>query len=516
MIKEFEAEIKPSKVNDKSFHRTLACKKFSISEEDLNAVVVARRSVDARRKEPVYMLRFAVYINEAPAEAAKPEYPDVSKSKEIAVIGFGPAGIFASLELIQAGYKPVIFERGKPVEERKKDIDRLENESVLNTESNYCFGEGGAGAFSDGKLYTRSKKGDIRNFLNALVFHGAPEDILIDSQPHIGSDKLPDVVKSIRKTIEKAGGEIHFNSRLTDVIIENGILKGIVVNGSNEYFFKSLILAAGHSARDVFALMKSRGVSIRSKLFAAGVRVEHPQNLIDRIQYHSPQRNEYLPPANYFLKTQADGRGVYSFCMCPGGRVIPASTGTDEVVLNGMSCFARNLPWANAGAVVSLSGEDILPYADEGEFAALSFQKDMERKTYELTQSLKAPAQRMEDFIAHKTSSSLPETSYLPGVESVNLWDVLPGRIASSLRKGLIDFGRKKKGYMTNEAVLLACETRTSSPVRIPRDPESLMHVEIKGLFPCGEGAGYAGGITSSAIDGQRCARAAVEYLFSC
>jgi len=474
---------------------------------------IVRRSVDART-DILYRYRIAVSREGEPLEEyAIPEYQDVNDAEPVVVVGSGPAGMFASLRLLMNGFKPIVLERGKDVHKRKFDMARLSTEGLVNPDSNYCFGEGGAGTFSDGKLFTRSsKRGDIREVLYQLVRFGADPKILIDAHPHIGSDKLPVVVENIRKCIVEHGGEYHFDSRVTDIQkLPDGSFRVMAesTETASETVFssKKLILATGHSARDIYKLFERNGWAIEAKGFALGVRCEHPQWLINKIQYHGKYQ-PFMPTAEYAFVTQVEGRGVFSFCMCPGGILVPSATAPGELVLNGMSNSARNSKWANAGIVVSVEPEDLPEYCLKyGALATLEYQKDVERRMFEYTSSLKAPAQRMVDFCRGLESKDLPATSYHPGAESAPLHYMLPENVASRLRLAFPWVGNKlMHGYYTNDALLLGVESRTSSPVRIPRDPDSLEHVGVAGLYPCGEGAGYAGGIVSSALDGINCA----------
>lgn len=516
MIKKLEIVVEPEKISDKEYIKTAAAQKLKLNPHEITAVVQERRSLDARSRKPVYRIMASVFINEAPGQLY-PEitYRHVEDKKKVIIVGFGPAGMFAALRLIELGIKPVVLERGKDVQSRRRDLRAIQQFSIVDPDSNYCFGEGGAGTYSDGKLYTRStKRGDIKKILSVLVQHGADESILIEAHPHIGSNKLPKIVKAIRETVENFGGEVHFNAKVTDFIIRENSIAGVVVNDVQEYTSDAVILATGHSARDIFYLLDKHKLALEAKPFAMGVRIEHPQRVIDEIQYHSKERNPLLPAASYNLTCQIENRGVFSFCMCPGGIIIPASTSQDELVLNGMSVSRRDSRFANSGFVVTVNEEDWAKYSGHGPFAGLEYQKEVEKTAFRAGgNSQRAPAQRVTDFVKGKVSASLPETSYIPGITSAPLNEILPGHISGRLRGALIEFGKKMKGYYTEEAQILAAETRTSSPVRVPRDQESLMHVSIPGLFPSGEGAGYAGGIVSAAIDGDNCASAAAKYI---
>ena len=519
MIKQIELVLLPEEAADKSIQKQQASELLAIPETDITFIKALKRSIDARSKTIKIRLQAEVYIQEIPAaEKNAADFfqfrQDVSRQPAVIIVGAGPAGLFAALRLIELNLKPVIIERGKDVQHRRRDLAAINKAHRVNPDSNYCFGEGGAGTYSDGKLYTRStKRGDVNRILQILVAHGADADILVDAHPHIGTNKLPGVVQAIRQTILEAGGDIHFNSRLKDFIIKQNRMAGIILEKTDgakevtELIAQSVILATGHSAKDVYELMHRRNITLYPKPFALGVRIEHPQRIVDSIQYHCAVRSAYLPPASYSLTHRVNDRGVYSFCMCPGGIIAPAATDTNEIVVNGWSPSKRNNPFANSGMVVSVNEKDFQPFANDGALAALRFQQSVEQLAFQHGgRNLKAPAQRLVDFVDKKFSGSLPPTSYIPGVTSVLLDEIFPVEIVTSLREALKFFGKKMNGYYTNEAVLVATESRTSSPVRIPRDDKTLQHPQVHGLYPCGEGAGYAGGIISAAIDGERCA----------
>lgn len=495
-----------------------SAEKLGIPVRDITGVKVLRKSIDARKKLIVLNYKVAVYIKEALPETSAYhfDYKDVSNAKPVHIIGFGPAGMYAALRCIELGFKPIVLERGKNVQDRRRDLKAINQDHFVNEDSNYCFGEGGAGTYSDGKLYTRSlKRGDVRRIFENLVFHGASDQILVDAHPHIGTNKLPKVVQNIRETILKHGGEIHFESRVVDFIIKNNTIQAIQLQNGEELTVNRVILATGHSARDIFYLLQKKNISLEAKSFAMGVRVEHPQHIIDSIQYHCiGKRDELLPAAAYSLVEQVNERGVYSFCMCPGGFIVPTATANGEVVVNGMSPSKRNNFFANSGIVVEINAEkDLFKYEHFGPLKGLEYQKDLERLAFTSGgRKQSAPAQRLTDFVEGTLSSSLNSTSYQPGLNSAPLHSLLPKPIGGRLRQGFKVFGNKMKGYYTEEANIVGVESRTSSPVNIPRT-EHLSHPQISNLFPCGEGGGYAGGIVSAAMDGERCAEAAITGL---
>lgn len=517
MQHDIDLRISPKDAADINTIKLYAADKASVNPDIINSFRILKRSIDARQRTIFINLRVRLYINEPePMTYYSPViYPDVRNSPHAIVVGAGPGGLFAALRLIESGIKPIIIERGKPVRERKKDLAKISREKIVNNDSNYCFGEGGAGAYSDGKLYTRSKKrGNVTKILNVFCQHGAETDILIDAHPHIGTDKLPAIIENMREQIIMSGGEVHFETRMDNLIIQNNEIKGITTS-TGQIFEGYVILATGHSARDVYYMLHNQNVKLEAKGIAVGVRAEHPSKLIDQIQYHSSEgRGKYLPAAEYSFVVRSGGRGVYSFCMCPGGIIVPAASDERQLVVNGMSPSNRGSKWSNSGVVVEIHPDDFPEYSEYGELALLKFQEALEEQAWiEGGQSQTAPAQRMYDFINKKKSNSLPETSYSPGIVSSDLHNWLPPFISERLRDGLLKAGQTSKGYLTNDAILLAVESRTSSPVRILRDRDTMQHPQIKGLFPCGEGAGYAGGIVSAAIDGEICAEALADAI---
>lgn len=521
MQTKIQLQVSPSIAASEQLLKQEIRQQLSVKDNDTLLVKILKRSIDARNRNIRINLTVQVAVNEnLPEEKITFDYKMVSASKKTChIIGAGPAGLFAALRCLELGIKPIVIERGKDVQQRRRDLAAINREHLVNPESNYCFGEGGAGTYSDGKLYTRSnKRGDVEKVLKTLVLHGATSEILVDAHPHIGTNKLPLLIQNIRETILQYGGEVWFNSKLKDIETANEKIVAIAVqseSGEQKIPVQQLILATGHSARDIYELLQAKNIFIEAKPFALGVRAEHPQELIDKIQYHCSSvtevesKRQFLPAASYSLVQQVGGHGVYSFCMCPGGIIAPCATSPGEIVTNGWSPSKRNNPYANSGIVVGLELQDFEPYKKFGPLAGLEFQKEIEQRAWVYggkTQT--APAQRLEDFVNGKDSSSLPECSYQPGLKSVNMQDVLGKLIGPALKNGFKAFGTKMRGYMTNEAVIVGVESRTSTPVRIPRDKEKLHHPQLRNFFPCGEGAGYAGGIMSAAMDGERCADA--------
>ena len=544
MIEEYQIRILPEQAASEEGIKRYLAKEKGLDVRTLNQVRVLKRSIDARQRTIFVNLKVRAYINEFPQDDqyVHTEYPDVSSKPCVIVVGEGPGGLFASLKLIELGYRPVVLERGKDVRERKKDLSNITKTQKVDGESNYCFGEGGAGAYSDGKLYTRSKKrGSVDKILNVFCQHGANTNILADAHPHIGTDKLPRVIENMRNTILQCGGEVHFQTKMTRLVLEGDKVIGVeAVNlqtGAEENYRGPVILATGHSARDVYRYLASSKIEIEAKGIAVGVRLEHPSQIIDQIQYHNKNgRGKYLPAAEYSFVTQVDGRGVYSFCMCPGGFVIPAATGPEQLVVNGMSPSNRGTAWSNSGMVVETHPEDVAPFVkdhqavleeielrrqeDSSLFTPLSslqmmyFQEILEKQCWQQgNMKQTAPSQRMADFVNNRLSYDLPKSSYAPGLVSSPLHFWMPSFVSKRLQEGFKTFGKNAHGFLTNEAILIATETRTSSPVRIVRDRETLQHVRIQGLFPCGEGAGYAGGIVSAGVDGERCAEMCAQYM---
>src|SRR5688572_19144463 len=516
-MKIVELVLKPEEAFDEEKFNTFLYNRLGLKQDGSVFVRPIKRSIDARSKNVVVRIQCEIARPEeaTPQLSYEKAIKNVANSKPVVIVGSGPAGLFAGLRLIELGFRPIVLERGNDVQARRRDLAAINKDHLVNPESNYCFGEGGAGTYSDGKLYTRSKKrGDVRRILEILVTHGATDEILFDAHPHIGTNKLPRVVAELRQSILNSGGEIHFNTKVTDLIIQGDIIKGVVTHNSNSISGESVILATGHSARDIFQLLHRKNIMIEAKPFALGLRVEHDQNLIDQVQYHCfPDRGEYLPASSYALVHQASvkgqERGVFSFCMCPGGFIVPAATAPGEIVVNGMSPSRRDSKFANSGIVVSVDNHDFEGFKQHGALAGLYFQAGIEQKACQIAGGTQAaPAQRLMDFVENRLSSTLLETSYQPGLTSVDMKEVLPRNIINALQQGFKNFGTKMKGYLTNDAQVVGVESRTSSPVKIPRDTVSLEHPQIKGLFPCGEGAGYAGGIVSAAIDGERCADA--------
>ncbi|TGD57185.1 NAD(P)/FAD-dependent oxidoreductase [Flavobacterium humi] len=516
MPKELLLQVTPEIAANENLLKSYLSKQIKVSSNEIQHISILKRSIDARQKAVKINLKVLVFFQgDAFSESLfqLPDYKEVSNAPEVIVVGAGPAGLFAALQLIELGLKPIVIERGKDVRGRRRDLKAINVDHIVNEDSNYCFGEGGAGTYSDGKLYTRSKKrGDVDRILQLLVAFGATPDILVDAHPHIGTNKLPQIIQDIRTKIIEYGGQVLFETRVVDIIVKNNEVQGVVTQNGTIIEAKKLILATGHSARDIFELLDRKKIIIEAKPFALGVRAEHPQSLIDSIQYSCDFRGEFLPPAPYSIVKQVNGRGMYSFCMCPGGVIAPCATSPGEVVTNGWSPSKRDQATANSGIVVELKLEDFKPFAKFGALAGMEFQKAIEQKAWHLAgETQKVPAQRLVDFTQNKVSSSIPKTSYVPGTTSVELGEVFPGFLTQIMREGFVQFGKSMKGYYTNDAILHAPESRTSSPVRIPRDNETLQHLQIKGLYPCGEGAGFAGGIISAAIDGEKCALKCAE-----
>jgi uncharacterized FAD-dependent dehydrogenase len=527
MPKELLLQVAPEVAVNELLLQEHVGKLIQTNTSEIKHVVILKRSIDARQKAIKINLKVLVYFKDEDYVAPKmhlPDYINVAHAQEVVIVGAGPAGLFAALQLIELGLKPIVIERGKDVRGRRRDLKAINLEHIVNEDSNYCFGEGGAGTYSDGKLYTRSKKrGDVTRILELFVAFGAAPDILVEAHPHIGTNKLPQIIQDIREKIIEFGGQVLFETRLTDIIIKNNEVQGIVTQKGETISASKVILATGHSARDIFELLDRKNIFIEAKPFAIGVRAEHPQTLIDSIQYSCDYRGDYLPPAPYSIVKQVNGRGMYSFCMCPGGVIAPCATSPGEVVTNGWSPSKRDQATANSGIVIELKLEDYKPYEKFGALAGLEFQKRIEKNAWHLAgdssfseqakQTQKVPAQKMIDFTQNKVSTDIPKTSYVPGTTSVEMGQVFPSFLTQILREGFREFGKSMRGYLTNDAVLHAPESRTSSPVRIPRNLETLEHVQIKGLYPCGEGAGYAGGIISAAIDGEQCALKIGEVL---
>ncbi len=518
MPREIQTQVAPEVASNEALLTKHMAKLLPVAVEEIQQVIVLKRSIDARQKAIKINIKAVVYFVGEKVVAENfdlPDYPNVANKQEVIVVGAGPAGLFAALQLIELGLKPIVVERGKDVRGRRRDLKAINVDGIVNEDSNYCFGEGGAGTYSDGKLYTRSKKrGDIDRILKLLVGFGATPDILVEAHPHIGTNKLPQIIQDIREKIIACGGQVLFDTKVVDILVKSNEIQGVVTQDGTTIPANKLILATGHSARDIFELLHKKDILIEAKPFALGVRAEHAQQLIDQIQYSCDYRGDFLPPSPYSIVKQVGGRGMYSFCMCPGGVIAPCATSPGEVVTNGWSPSKRDQATANSGIVVELKLEDFKPFEKFGPLAGMEFQKSIEQKAWHFAgKSQKVPAQRMVDFTQNKISSDIPKTSYVPGTTSVEMGQVFPGFLAQIMREGFKEFGKTMKGYLTNEAILHAPESRTSSPVRIPRDPLSLEHIQIKGLYPCGEGAGYAGGIISAAIDGEKCALKIAESL---
>ena len=518
MQQKIALKVAPSEAADAQRLKTLIADACVVPVNHITGYSILKKSLDARGRQAWFQLTLNVFINEPFTETAllPIDLKDVSKAtKTVVVVGAGPAGLFAAIRLIESGIKPIVLERGKDVRSRRRDLAAMNKEGIVNPESNYCFGEGGAGTYSDGKLYTRStKRGDVQRILNILVHFGADTRILYEAHPHIGTNKLPQIITAMREKIIECGGEVLFQKKLTDFVVEKGQIVSVQTADGDSIAASAVVLATGHSARDIFELLHAKGLAIEFKPFALGVRVEHPQALIDSAQYHCEWRSEHLPPAAYSLVQQVDGKGVFSFCMCPGGIIAPAATAPGEIVVNGWSPSKRNNPHANSGIVVNIEAADVAAYQQHGPLAGLHFQQAVEQKAFAAGGgSLVAPAQRLVDFTKNIVSSSLPDCSYLPGLHSASIKSVLPPQVHLSLQLAFKEFGKKMRGYFTNEAVVVATESRTSSPVRIPRDKDSLQHPQVSNLYPCAEGAGYAGGIVSAAMDGERVASVIASIL---